>query len=497
MIGTAALAAVFAHTAPNASLKQNRRSAASADPPKPFWAPTGSQGLRLSAILPQLRYNSLKLTPTNRVVEALLTTIQRPKGMQDVLPDDRRYWDLIITRATDLARRYGFQRLDVPVIEHTDLFARGVGVASDFFVQKEMYTITEEDGTSITLRPEFTAGIVRAYLENGMSSWPQPVKLYAIGPIFRRERPQAGRYRQHSQFNCEILGETDPAADVELMMLAMNLYRELGYRGLAFQLNSTGCPVCKPDYVAVLEQYLADHLAKLGPVDQERLRRNPLRVLDSKEPGMEAILAQAPHIVDHLCADCADHFAELRGLLDGLGQAYTINFRLVRGIDYYTKTVFEVWAEGIGAQAAVCGGGRYDGLAEAIGGPAVPGVGFGSGIERIVLAMKEQNLPAPLLPPPPVMVAHFGGETKLAAVQLAFRLRQAGIGTRLAFARTRRSLKSQMREADRQGVQFVLILGETELADGAAAVRAMIGGEQRLVALDSIVNWLQEALPSS
>jgi histidyl-tRNA synthetase len=420
-----------------------------------------------------------------------LTTIQRPKGMQDVLPDDRRYWDAVIARANNLARRYGFQRIDVPVIEYTDLFARGVGVASDFFVQKEMYTIVEEDETSITLRPEFTAGFVRAYLENGMGSWPQPVKVYSIGPIFRRERPQAGRYRQHSQFNCEILGETDPAADVELMMLAMNLYRELGYRGLTFQLNSTGCPECKPVYVAALEKYLADYLPQLGEVDQERLRRNPLRVLDSKEAGMEAILANAPHIVDHLCADCADHFAELRGLLDGLEQSYTINFRLVRGIDYYTKTVFEVWAEGIGAQAAVCGGGRYDGLAEAIGGPAVPGVGFGSGIERIVLGMKEQDLPAPTPPAPPILVAHFGGETKLAAVRLAFQLRQADIGTRLAFARARRSLKSQMREADRRGVQYVLILGESELADGVAAVRSMTGGEQLMVPLNELVEWIQ------
>lgn len=420
-----------------------------------------------------------------------MSNIQRIKGTQDVLPEDRRYWDLVIATASQLAQRYGFQQVDVPIIEYTELFVRGVGTASDFFVQKEMYTLEEEDNTSLTLRPEFTAGLVRAYLENGLSNWPQPVKLFTIGPIFRRERPQAGRYRQHSQFNCEILGETDPAADLEAMMLAMNLYHQLGFKGLTFQLNSTGCPQCKPGYVARLRDYLADHLDKLAPVDQERLRRNPLRILDSKEKQMETILADAPHIVDHLCPDCADHFAELRRLLEALGQSYTVNFRLVRGIDYYVKTVFEVWAEGIGAQAAVCGGGRYDGLAEAIGGPSTPGVGFGSGIERIILALREQGIaPSPAYAPP-VLLAHFGGETKVAAVKLAFDLRTAGIGARLAFARQRRSLKSQMREADKQGARYVLILGESEVANGVVAVKPMAGGEQFTLAIDELVGWLQ------
>ena len=313
-----------------------------------------------------------------------MSSIQRVTGMQDVLPEDWRYWDMVMTTANRLANQYGFERIDLPIIEYTELYARGVGTASDVFVQKEMYTIEEEDGSSITLRPEFTAGFMRAYLQNGMASWPQPVKLFILGPNFRRERPQAGRYRQHSQFNAEILGETDPAADLEVMMLAMNVYRSLGYQGLTFQLNSTGCPVCRPGYIDKLKAYLAEHSDKLALVDQERMRRNALRVLDSKEPGMDALLAGAPHIADNLCADCADHFAELRGLLETLKQPYSVNFRLVRGLDYYVKTVFEVWAQGIGAQAAVCGGGRYDGLSEAIGGTAVPGVGFGSGIERII-----------------------------------------------------------------------------------------------------------------
>jgi histidyl-tRNA synthetase len=424
--------------------------------------------------------------------ETILDKIQHVTGMLDVLPDDRRFWDWIIETASDLAQRYGFSRLDVPVVENTELFARGMGTASDVFVQKEMYTIEEPDGSSITMRPELTAGLVRAYIQNGMSSWTQPVKVYTFGPIFRRERPQSGRYRQHSQFDVEILGEMDPAADLEVMMLCMNLYRSLGYQGLTFQLNSTGCPDCKPVYIAALKRYLADHSTKLAPVDKERLQKNALRVLDSKEPGMDDLLAEAPHIIDYLCEDCATHFADLRGLLDALDQSYSINFRLVRGIDYYTKTVFEVWAEGIGAQASVCGGGRYDGLSEAIGGPSTPGVGFGSGIERIVLGLKQQGISAPEGEVPPILVAHFGGKTKEAAVQLLYRLRDAGFGARLAFARGRRSMKSQMREGNRHQVKIMLIVGESELEAGEVTVRPMDGGEQRNVAFTDIVSWLDQ-----
>ncbi len=414
--------------------------------------------------------------------------------MQDVLPEDRLYWDWVIATDTQIARLYGFQRLDVPILEFTPLFARGMGEASDVFVQKEMYTIEEPDGESLTLRPEFTAGLVRAYIENGLTNLPQPVKIFTVGPIFRRERPQAGRFRQHSQFDVEILGETDPAADLEVMMVAMNLYRSLGYKGLTFQLNSTGCPACKPAYIAKLKAYLADHMGKLAPIDQERMTRNPLRVLDSKEPGMDDLLANAPHIADHLCEDCASHFADLRHMLEALGQSYTINFRLVRGIDYYTKTVFEVWAEGIGAQAAVCGGGRYDGLAEAIGGTPTPGVGFGSGIERIVLGLQEQGIMPPPASQPQVMLAHFGGVTKTAAIKLTFLLREAGIGARLAFARERRSMKSQMREANKYDIRFVLILGESEVEKGTVAIRPLDGGDQIEILQTDLAAWLNEQL---
>lgn len=419
-----------------------------------------------------------------------MSAIKRVKGMQDILPADWLYWDYVTAQAIVTAKLYGYERLDVPIIEKHELFERGIGDSADFFVQKEMYTITEPDGSHVSLRPEFTAGVARAFLQNGMSNWTQPVKVYMLGPIFRRERPQAGRYRQHHQFNCEILGEIDPAADVEVMMLAMNVYRSLGYKGLAFQLNSTGCRECRPAYIDKLRDYVSSYSDQLAQVDQDRLAKNPLRLLDSKEKGMDVILADAPHIADHLCNDCDDHFSDVKGLLDELDQPYDINFRLVRGMDYYEKTVFEVWAEGIGAQSAVCGGGRYD-MGPVIGGYSVPSVGFGSGIERIILGMKEAGLEPPTSASDEVMITHFGGVTKTAAVSLAFRLRHAGIATRIAFARNKRSLKSQMREANKRGVAYTLLLGENEITNGTVVVRPMRGGDQMTISQSDLIATLK------
>ena len=426
-----------------------------------------------------------------------MTNIERLTGMLDVLPEDRLYWDMIIRKAVDLAGRYGFQRINIPIIEKDELFSRGVGKASDFFVKKEMYTITEEDGDRITLRPEFTAGMVRAYLQNGLTNWPQPVKIYTIGPLFRRERPQAARYRQHSQFNPEILGTWDPAADLEIMMLARNLHRELGYKNLTFQLNSTGCPICKPQYVEKLKEFLSYHHQNLSEVDQERLKRNPLRILDSKDTGIDTILADAPHIVDFLCDDCASHFLDLRNLLDALNQPYTINYRLVRGIDYYTKTVFELWDKTIGAQASLFGGGRYYGLAEAIGGPPTPGVGVGIGIERIIIGLKNQEIPAYEESNPLVLLIHFGGGTKTQAIKQTYALRESGITSRIAFARERRSMRSQMREANRHHAKFAIIIGEDELAEASVTIRQMDNGEQFSVKSTEVVSWISEKLSAN
>jgi histidyl-tRNA synthetase len=413
---------------------------------------------------------------------------QRPTGTLDILPEDQPYWVHVRAQARHLAELAGFERIDVPIFEETQLFARGVGEGTDI-VDKEMYSFQDKGEHDITLRPEFTAGVLRAYIENGMHVLPQPVKLYTFGPIFRYERPQAGRYRQHTQFDVEILGDQDPAADLEVMVLAWDLYAGLGFGDLAFQLNSTGCPECKPGYINVLMDYYATHRDAICEDCVRRMERSPLRVLDCKADQCQPLIEDAPHIIDYLCQECAEHFATLRGYLDLLNRAYTINHRLVRGLDYYTKTVFEVWAADIGAQSAVCGGGRYDGLAEAIGGPPTPGVGFGSGIERIVLVMKELRVQVPPLPTPPVFVAHLGAQAGKEAVRLSNALREAGVGAWLAFGQ--RGLRSQLREAGKRGARYVVILGEDELAAGAAVVRDMEAGEQTDVALAGLVDWLK------
>lgn len=414
-----------------------------------------------------------------------------PTGVNDILPAEWPFWRYIEQNIERISALYGFAPIGVPIFESTALFTRGVGEGSDLVVQKEMYSFQDKGGDELTLRPEFTAGIMRAYVENGMHTYPSPLRPYAVGPIFRQEKPQAGRYRIHHQFNVEALGEEDPAIDVEVMSLAWDLYDALGFKGLSFMINSTGCRACRPAFVQALRDYFTPLSAELGETDRTRLARNPLRLLDSKDPAMEARLAHAPIIHDYLCSSCRDHFALLRQYLDLLGRPYTINPRLVRGLDYYVKTVFEVWAQDIGAQAAVCGGGRYDGLIEELGGPAVPGVGFGSGIERIILAMKAQGVSVPALPMPSVMLAYRGSAAKLEAIHLLQSLRQAGIGALLPY---RDSLKAQLKQADRAHARFALILGDDELAAGVVTVRDLSGSQQVSVPRADLVGWLRASL---
>jgi histidyl-tRNA synthetase len=313
-----------------------------------------------------------------------------------------------------------------------------------------------------------------------------------MGPIFRYERPQAGRFRQHHQFNVEMLGELDPAVDLEVMSVAWTLLSRLGYRGLNFQLNSTGCPQCRPAYRQALVEYFARFEDRLNETDRRRLRINPLRLLDSKEEAAQPLLNDAPHSVDYLCEECAGHLVTLRSYLDALDMPHSINFRLVRGLDYYTKTVFEVWAEGIGAQAAVCGGGRYDRLIEELGGPPTPGIGFGMGIERVIASLKAQGVQPPPLPAPRVQVSPLGEAARLAGIKLARDLRDAGLGAVLAFGG--RSLKSQLKSADKAGVRYALIIGESELAEGKVLAREMATSEQVSVPLDEIAAWLRGRL---
>ena len=417
---------------------------------------------------------------------ALLYTA--PRGTQDILPQVQPYWRYVQERIHYVTQLYGYQPIDIPIFEETGLFVRSVGEGTDI-VDKEMYTFEDKGGDSLTLRPEFTAGVVRAYLEHGMHVLPQPVKLYSIGPAFRYDRPQAGRYRQFHQWNVEAIGEQDPALDMEVMSLAWHLYTDLGVEGLSFQINSTGCPRCRPAYVRELVSYYEGHRDEICDDCKRRLERNPLRVLDCKAEQCQPIIAAAPPITEYLCDDCATHFQALLGYLDDLGRPYTLNHRLVRGLDYYTKTVFEVWVAGIGAQNAVCGGGRYDGLAEALGGPPTPGIGFAAGIERIILTMQEQGVTVPPLPRPSVFIASLGEEARRQGLRLATILREAGIGVQTLFGQ--RSLKAQLRAAGKQKAAYVLILGEQEVQERQVTVRDMARGQQEMVPWDELVSWLR------
>ncbi len=418
--------------------------------------------------------------------------LTRSKGTQDILPEEQAYWEHVMETMTKVARQYGFERIDTPIFEATSLFARGVGEATDI-VEKEMYSFRDKGERELTLRPEFTAGVVRAYIENGLRVLPKPVKLYSMGPAFRYEQPQTGRYRQFHQFNAEIFGVDNPLADLEIMLLAWDIYDALDFRNLSFQVNSTGCPECRPDYIQSLVAHYHAHEDEICEDCQRRLATNPLRVLDCKERQCQPIIESAPKITEQLCEECHEHFEALRGYLDNLEKPYVINSRLVRGLDYYTKTVFEVWAEGIGAQSAVCGGGRYDGLMELLGGPATPAVGFAAGLERAILVMQHQKVEPPALPIPPVYLTYLGKRTRARAVELLVRIREAGIGAQIAL---KGSLRSQLRHADKRNARYVLILGEDELARGEVTVKEMTqeGRQQQAVPLDAIVSWLQERL---
>ena len=412
-------------------------------------------------------------------------------GVRDVLPDEQPYWRHIEKKIYEITTLYGYNRVDPPILEETALFIRGVGDTTDI-VEKEMYTFQDKGENLVTMRPEFTAGFMRLYLENGMHKLPKPVKLFSIGPIFRYEKPQSGRFRQHTQFNVEAVGEQDPALDVEVMSIAWQLYAELGFKGLKFQLNSTGCPKCRPTYIETLKAYYRNHIDEICEDCKRRLDRNALRLLDCKKEQCQPIIAKAPVISEHLCEECQEHFGKLNTYLNLAGRTYEINHRLVRGLDYYTKTVFEVWAQGIGAQNAMCGGGRYDGLIEQLGGEPTPGIGFGSGIERIIMSMQEQGLQPDPLPQPSVFIAHFGEAARQASIRLTFWLRENHIGTLLSFGD--KSMKAMMRDANRRDAKYVLLIGDNELEKNVIAVKNLQDGTQEDVPADAVLDYLKTAL---
>ncbi len=400
---------------------------------------------------------------------------QAPRGTQDLLPEEVKYWRYVEETAAGVAERFGYQLIRTPTFEHTSLFIRGIGESTDV-VSKEMYTFEDKGGDSLTLRPEDTAPVLRAYLEHGLASRPQPVKLYYIGSMYRYDRPQAGRLREFHQFGCEAIGDGDPSVDAEAIMVIWQLYQELGLTDLTIQLNSIGCPNCRPQYLKKLVDYFTERKQGLCHDCQRRLEVNPLRLLDCKVESCQPGILAAPSSADNLCEECSEHFAQLRQMLSAFDLPVVLNPRLVRGLDYYTRTVFEIWPAAIGAQSAIGGGGRYDGLMEQLGGKPTPGIGFATGIERIILNLKEQGIVPPEVGRPFLYVAYMGDAAKLPAFKLAGEARRLGIPC--VSTLSPRSLKAQMKQANNLGARFAFILGEQEVAEGTVAVRDMAESRQ-------------------
>lgn len=410
---------------------------------------------------------------------------QTPKGVHDILPKDHEYHTFIKKVVRHRCRQAGFRRISTPIFEFTDVFARSIGESSDI-VSKEMYTFEDKKGRSLTLKPESTAGVVRAYIQDGMTGWPQPVELFYIEPHFRYDRPQKGRFRQFWQYGLEIIGESDPALDAQIIHIANTILDDLGIAGLfSLQLNSIGCQKCRPTYLQALKDYYFGKERSLCSDCKYRLDKNPLRLLDCKEEDCQILAQIAPKLSDYLCTECKDFHTELKEYLDELGIEYMENPSLVRGLDYYTKTVFEFWDKTEGAQNAIGGGGRYDGLIEIMGGPATPACGFAAGMERIIANMKREKIRVPQKDDLHVFVAQLGDEAKKRCLPLIAEMRDAGIRTMGALGKG--SIKVQMRLADKFKVPFTVIIGLTEVREGTAIIRDMKVGTQKTVAVEDVV----------
>lgn len=414
--------------------------------------------------------------------------VRKPRGVADILPGEVERWQRLEEIIRELTRVYGYQEIRTPVFEFTELFQRGVGEETDI-VAKEMYTFLDRRGRSLSLRPEGTAPVVRAFIENQMHTWPQPVKLYYVGPMFRYDRPQAGRWRQFHQFGAEVFGSADPALDVEVIALLMDFYARAGLQELILELNSVGCPDCRGGLVAALRTHFASRRKDLCRNCRERFEHNPLRLLDCKEENCRSLVAEAPIPLDFLCATCAARFAAVQGGLAAQGIRYVVNPRLVRGLDYYTGTAFEVLVPGIGAQSAIGGGGRYDNLVETCGGPSVPGVGFAVGMERTLLALELKGVSLSQVPQLEVFVAAAGKGAEEKIPVVLRRLREAGIAADRDYSG--RGLKGQLKQAHRRGAKQVVILGEEELERSNVAVRMMDTGMQVEVPEAELVSWLK------
>lgn len=412
--------------------------------------------------------------------------------MKDVLPDEERYWHFIYDKVMDLARRYGFRRLEPPVLESANLFLRSSGPSSDI-VTKEMYVFTDASNERIALRPEFTPGIARAFIEHGMINVPQPVKLFSFGPIFRHDRPQAGRFRQHTQFNFEILGDQNPILDAQLVMMGYSFFASLALP-VQIDINSIGCSVCRPRYIKKLTTYLLDNKKLLGPDDQDRLRKNPLRVLDTKDSSLDEFLQNAPQTVDYLCDECKDHFVLVLEYLDEMDVNYNLNGRTVRGLDYYTKTAWEILdSSKASGQDALGGGGRYDELLHTIGARSkTPAVGFACGVERTITKLRANDIAVPNLKKPDVFIAQLGKEAKKKALKLFRQLDEQGYLVAENFSKD--GLKPQLEQADKLGVKYALIIGQQEIVDNTVLIRDMENGNQETVDWSKIIAEVEKRL---
>ncbi len=420
---------------------------------------------------------------------AVLT--KAPRGTQDILPSESYKWNYIEQTILELASQYGFNEVRVPTFEHTELFNRSVGDTTDV-VQKEMYTFEDKGGRSITLRPEGTAGTVRCMIEHGLFNEAMPLRASYVTSCFRYEKPQAGRLREFHQFGVEMFGSSSAAADAEVISLASQIFDTLGISDISLEINSIGCPECRKKYHEALKAYFKSNEESLCETCKGRLDKNPMRILDCKSPVCKEISKDAPIILDYLCDDCKEHFESLKARLDALGIEYTVNGRIVRGLDYYTRTVFEFISNNIGAQGTVCGGGRYDGLVEMLGGPKTPALGFGMGLERLLLVMEKSGCPFPERAGCNIYIGSMGEKASIKAAQLTAMLRREGFNAQSDVVG--RSVKAQMKYADKIAAEYSCIIGDNELDEGVVKVKKMATGEEFKVSLNESVGDIPDML---
>jgi len=418
---------------------------------------------------------------------------QSPTGMHDILLEEQKYFQKIYEVCEDIANFYQFQKIETPILEETELFSRGIGFSTDI-VGKQMFTLRTKGGDYLTLRPEFTASIVRAYIEHGMFNLPQPVKLWYFGPCFRYEHPQAGRFRQFWQFGFEVLGEESPVIDTQVIQIFYNILREIRLKKLIIEINSIGDNQCRPYYKKLLVSYFKSREMALCADCRRRLRENPLRILDCKEEKCQRIISQAPQMIDHLCESCHSHFKEVLEFLDEIELPYHLNPYLVRGLDYYTKTVFEIYEESPEGRAlgALAGGGRYDALTKLLGGKDTPGCGGAGGIERIINLMKTRQLRLKKEREPEIFLAQLGNLGKRKSLRLLEDFRKAKIQIAESFGRD--SLKAQLARADKLGVKHTLILGQQEALEGTIIVRDMASGKQETIKIEKVVREMKRRI---